>query len=265
MGVRQQNRHDRECRVAALAVSVADPADVASAAVRGMNFTWCGQSCGSTSRAFVHESIHDQVLDRIKAAVGAIKPGLPTDDATEMGCLVSKAQFDNGRQTDGARLVAGGKKPADPKLANGFYIEPAIFADVTPQMRIAREEIFGPVLSVFKWREESEMFEAVNAVDYGLTASIWTKDLKIAHRAASRVEVGFVWVNTVGAHFLGAPFGGYKQSGMGREESADELLEYTLIKKSRFRDPYPFVYPSRYTAAASGFSRSITRRCTAAR
>ena len=221
---------------ALIAFPDADPAEVASAAVRGMNFTWCGQSCGSTSRAFLHESIYDRVLDKIVAAVSAIKPGLPTDDATEMGCLVSKAQFDKvmgyiaAGQADGAKLVAGGKKPDDPKLANGFYIEPAIFAGVTPQMRIAKEEIFGPVLSVFKWRDENEMFEAVNAVEYGLTASIWTKDLKTAHRAAARVEVGFVWVNTVGAHFLGAPFGGYKQSGMGREESADELLEYTQIK-----------------------------------
>jgi betaine-aldehyde dehydrogenase len=221
---------------ALIAFPDADPADVAAAAVRGMNFTWCGQSCGSTSRAFLHESIHDRVLDKIIAAVRAIKPGLPTDDATEMGCLVSKAQFEKvmgyiaAGQAEGAKLVAGGKKPDDPKLANGFYIEPAIFAGVTTQMRIAKEEIFGPVLSVFKWRDENEMFEAVNAVDYGLTASIWTKDLKMAHRAAARVEVGFVWINTVGSHFLGAPFGGYKQSGMGREESADELLEYTQIK-----------------------------------
>ena len=221
---------------ALIAYPDADPAEVAAAAVRGMNFTWCGQSCGSTSRAFLHESIYDRVLERIVAAVSAIKPGLPTDDATEMGCLVSRAQFDKvmgyiaAGKADGARLVAGGKKPDDPKLSNGFYIEPAIFAEVSPQMRIAKEEIFGPVLSVFKWREENEMFEAVNAVDYGLTASIWTKDLRTAHRAAARVEVGFVWVNTIGAHFLGAPFGGYKQSGMGREESADELLEYTQIK-----------------------------------
>ena len=221
---------------ALIAFPDANPAEVASAAVRGMNFTWCGQSCGSTSRAFLHESIYDRVLDEIVTSVSAIKPGLPTDDATEMGCLVSKAQFDKvmtyiaAGQADGAKLVAGGKKPSNPELANGFFIEPAIFGEVTPQMRIAKEEIFGPVLSVFKWRDEDEMFEAVNAVDHGLTASIWTKDLKTAHRAAARVEVGFVWVNTVGAHFLGAPFGGYKQSGMGREESADELLEYTQIK-----------------------------------
>jgi betaine-aldehyde dehydrogenase len=101
-----------------------------------MNFTWCGQSCGSTSRAFLHESIYDRVLERIVAAVSAIKPGLPTDDATEMGCLVSRAQFDKvmgyiaAGKADGARLVAGGKKPDDPKLSNGFYIEPAIFAEV---------------------------------------------------------------------------------------------------------------------------------------
>src|SRR2546430_12842326 len=100
-----------------------------------------------------------------------------------MGCLVSKAQFDKvmtyitAGQADGARLAVGGKKPNNPELANGFYIEPAILADVTPQMRIAREEIFGPVLSVFKWRDEDEMFEAVNAVNYGLTASIWAKEL----------------------------------------------------------------------------------------
>jgi betaine-aldehyde dehydrogenase len=221
---------------ALIAFPDANPAEVASAAVRGMNFTWCGQSCGSTSRAFLHESVYDRVLDEIVTSVSAIKPGLPTDDATEMGCLVSKAQFDKvmtyiaAGQADGAKLVAGGKKPSNPELANGFFIEPAIFGEVTPQMRIAKEEIFGPVLSVFKWRDEDEMFEAVNAVDHGLTASIWTKDLKTAHRAAARVEVGFVWVNTVGEHFLGAPFGGYKQSGIGREESADELLEYTQIK-----------------------------------
>jgi betaine-aldehyde dehydrogenase len=113
---------------ALIAFPDADPADVASAAVRGMNFTWCGQSCGSTSRAFLHESIYDRALEKITAAVSAIKPGLPTDDATEMGCLVSKAQLEKvmdyivAGQAEGATLVTGGKKPDDPKLANGFYL-----------------------------------------------------------------------------------------------------------------------------------------------
>ena len=112
---------------ALIAFPDADPADVASAAVRGMNFTWCGQSCGSTSRAFLHESIYDRVLEKITAAVSAIKPGLPTDDATEMGCLVSKAQLDKvmgyiaAGQADGATLVTGGKKPADPKLSQRIF------------------------------------------------------------------------------------------------------------------------------------------------
>ena len=97
-------------------------------------------------------------------------------------------------------------------------------------MRLAREEVFGPILSVFKWSDEDVMFDAVNAVDYGLTASIWTRDLVTAHRAARRVEAGYVWINNASAHFHGAPFGGYKQSGIGREESFEELLEFTQVK-----------------------------------
>ena len=105
-----------------------------------------------------------------------------------------------------------------------------MFADVKPSMRIAREEIFGPVLGVFKWSDEATMLEQVNSVEYGLTASIWTNDLSTAHRAAAAVEAGFVWINDVGKHFLGAPFGGYKQSGIGREECIEELLAFTQEK-----------------------------------
>ena len=105
-----------------------------------------------------------------------------------------------------------------------------MFADVKPSMTIAREEIFGPVVGVFKWSDEATMFEHVNAVEYGLTASIWTRDLLAAHRAAANVEAGFVWINEVSKHFLGAPFGGYKQSGIGREEGIEELLSFTQEK-----------------------------------
>jgi betaine-aldehyde dehydrogenase len=206
-------------------------------AVAGMNFTWAGQSCGSTSRVFLHESIHDQVLDgMVRRVREKHKPGIPTDWSTTMGPLVSRAQFEkvmayieSGKE-DGARLVTGGKQPDDPKLAQGFFVEPTIFADVTSDMRIAREEIFGPVLSVLKWTDEDELFRQVNATEYGLTASIWTRDLVTAHRAASRVQAGYVWINNISAHFLGVPFGGYKESGVGREESVEELLEFTQIK-----------------------------------
>ena len=105
-----------------------------------------------------------------------------------------------------------------------------MFADVQPNMRIAREEIFGPVLSIFKWKDEAKMLEQVNSVEYGLTASIWTNDLSTAHRTASAVQAGFVWINEVSRHFLGAPFGGYKQSGIGREECFEEMLSYTQEK-----------------------------------
>lgn len=101
---------------------------------------------------------------------------------------------------------------------------------VTDKNRIAREEIFGPVLGVFKWRDEAKMLETVNAVEYGLTASIWTNDLSTAHRTALTVQAGYVWVNEVSKHFLGAPFGGFKQSGLGREECFEEMLAFTQEK-----------------------------------
>ena len=221
---------------ALIAYPDADPDAVAAGVVGGMNFTWCGQSCGSTSRAFVHESIHDAVIERIKVRIRRWKPGIPTDPATTMGAIISKAQFDRvmgyieSAKSEGARLITGGGRPNDPALAKGLYIEPTVFADVKPTMRIAREEIFGPVVGVFQWNDETTMLEQVNAVEYGLTASIWTNNLGTAHRAAANVEAGFIWINDVSKHFLGTPFGGYKHSGIGREECLEELLSFTQEK-----------------------------------
>jgi betaine-aldehyde dehydrogenase len=221
---------------ALIAYADADPDDVAAGVVAGMNFTWCGQSCGSTSRAFIHASIHDAVLERIAARIAAYKPGLATDPATTMGAIVSRTQLDrvmghiDAARRDGARLLCGGVPPTDPHLAAGFFVEPTVFADVTPVMRIAREEVFGPVLAVLKWSDEASMLHEVNAVDYGLTCSIWTNDVSTAYRTAMAVQVGYVWINEVGKHFLGAPFGGVKQSGFGREECMEELLQFTHLK-----------------------------------
>ncbi|MBI5909623.1 MAG: aldehyde dehydrogenase family protein [Betaproteobacteria bacterium] len=205
-------------------------------AVNGMNFPWCGQSCGSTSRLFIHESVYDKVLAGVLDATRHFKPGIPTDMKTTMGAIVSLAQFDKVMgyieigKSEGARLACGGKRPEDPLLSNGWFVEPTVFTEVEQTMRIANEEIFGPVLSVIRWRDEEAMFEQVNAVEYGLTCSIWTTGLANAHRAASRVEAGYIWVNHSSQHFPGASFGGYKQSGIGREEGADELLSYTQVK-----------------------------------
>lgn len=221
---------------ALIAYGDSDPDAVARAVVGGMNFTWCGQSCGSTSRAFLHADIHDAVLERVREAAARFKPGIPTDPETTMGAIVNKAQHERilsfiaSANDQGATLVCGGKVPDDPALKNGYFIEPTIFADVTPDMRIAREEIFGPVLAVCKWEDETQLIEDINRLEYGLTCSIWTRDLETAHRTAQAVEAGFVWINEVSKHFIGAPFGGVKQSGIGREESIDELLSFTHEK-----------------------------------
>jgi betaine-aldehyde dehydrogenase len=139
------------------------------------------------------------------------------------------AYIDHGLR-GGARLLHGGKRPADPRLSRGFFVEPTVFADVTDDMRIAREEIFGPVVSLLRWSDEADLLKRVNALEVGLTASIWTRDLDRAHRLASRVESGYVWINDAATHYVGVPFGGYKQSGLGREESIEELLACTQIK-----------------------------------
>jgi acyl-CoA reductase-like NAD-dependent aldehyde dehydrogenase len=221
---------------ALIALPDADPEIVAEAIAAGMNFTWCGQSCGSTSRAFVHADIYEAVLARLAARCAHFRPGDPTDPATTMGAIISRAQHERilgyieSAKAEGARLICGGGVPADPALAGGLFIEPTVFADVTPDMRIATEEIFGPVLAVSSWRDEGQMLADVNALDYGLTCAIWTNDLEKAHRLASRVQAGFVWVNEIGKHFLGAPFGGVKQSGIGREECLGELLAFTQEK-----------------------------------
>jgi betaine-aldehyde dehydrogenase len=226
---------------ALIAFADADPAEVADAMIAGMNFAWCGQSCGSTSRAFLHAAIHDRVLDEVKERIRAFRPGLPEDWETTMGAIVDRAQYERilahieGAKREGATLVCGGAPPDAPALRGGFYIEPTVFVEVTPVMTIAREEIFGPVLSVLEWTDEAAMIRDVNALDVGLTCSIWTRDIDTALRAAHAAEAGFVWINEVARHFLGAPFGGVKQSGMGREECIEEMLSFTQEKNIHVR------------------------------
>ncbi|NTA40262.1 aldehyde dehydrogenase family protein [Agrobacterium salinitolerans] len=214
----------------------ADPKEVAAGLVGGMNFTWCGQSCGSMSRAFIHDAIYDEVVAHVKELCDALKPGNPTDMETDMGAIVSKAQFDKIMnyieigKSEGGRLLCGGKRPDDPSLDNGYYILPTVFVDMDPTMTIAREEIFGPVTSIFRWSDYDRMMADVNSVEYGLTCSIWTRNLDIAHRAAADVDAGFVWINQASMHFPGVSFGGVKQSGIGREEGIEELFAYSQEK-----------------------------------
>lgn len=203
----------------------------------GMNWSWCGQSCGSTSRVFLHADIHDKVLELSKTKLEqAYKPGNPLDPATTMGSLVSKAAQDRvlryieiGKK-EGARLVTGGERPESEDCRGGYFILPTIFADVESKMTIAQEEIFGPVLSVLKWTDEEELFQQVNSVEYGLSGAIFTSNMSTAQRAIRRIEAATVWVNTAATHFLGMPWGGYKQSGIGREDCFEEMVEMTQRK-----------------------------------
>ena len=213
-----------------------DPDKIAQIAVAGMNFAWQGQSCGSTSRLLLHELLYKPVLERVVERVAALRLGDPLDDKSQMGPINSKrhyervcAMVESGR-AEGARLMTGGKRPNGSEFKRGYWLEPTVFADVKPSMKIAREEIFGPVLSVFSWKDENEVIALANATEYGLTASIFTNDIKTAFRAARAVKSGYVWINGASGHFYGTPFGGFKNSGLGREEGIDELLSYTEVK-----------------------------------
>lgn len=213
-----------------------DPTRVANAIVDGMNFTWCGQSCGSTSRAFVHRAIYDEVCAKVSQACAAFVPGDPTDPATTMGAMISREHRDRVKQaidaavTRGARLITGGGIPETGIPVGGFYLEPTVFADVAADSPLATEEFFGPVLALIPWDDEQEMLAAVHGLDVGLTAAIWTADLARAHRLAREIDAGFVWVNEIGKHFLGAPYGGVGQSGIGRDECIGEMISFTREK-----------------------------------
>lgn len=218
-----------------------DPDKIAGVAVSAMNFAWQGQSCGSTSRLLLHESIHDAVLKRVVERVAALRLGDPLDPQSQMGPLNSKRHYERvcamvqSGIAEKARLMTGGTRPQGRQFEKGYWLSPTVFADVHPKMTIGREEIFGPVLSVFKWRDEKEALDIANSTDYGLTASIWTNDIKTALRVAKAVRSGYVWVNGASGHFYGTPFGGMKNSGLGREEGIDELLSYTEVKSIHIR------------------------------
>lgn len=195
-----------------------------------------GQNCSATTRIFVHRSLYDEVLDKLKkkAEETVVGPGL--DSATDMGPLVSEKQMntvlgyiEKGKE-EGARLITGGKRTGD----QGYFVEPTIFADVEDHMTIAREEIFGPVMSVFVFDEVEEVIQRANDSEYGLAASVWTENIKKGHYIASKLESGTVWVNDFGLELETMPFGGYKHSGIGREMGGDYGISNYVEVKSIF-------------------------------
>ncbi|MEK9571016.1 MAG: aldehyde dehydrogenase family protein [Paracoccaceae bacterium] len=217
------------------ALIICEDADLDAAiagAIKGMNLGWtAGQSCGSTSRVLVHSTHYEQVVNSISEKFNAIVPGHPALTNTQMGCLSTKGQYERvtgfitRAQNQGARIAAGGIDSSAPE--KGYYVRPTLICDIGPEAEIANEEVFGPVLCILPWHDESEMLNLVNGLEVGLTASVWTRDLERALRLTQQIEAGYIWVNDASDHYLGAPFGGVKQSGLGREECLEEMFAYT--------------------------------------
>jgi betaine-aldehyde dehydrogenase len=205
----------------------------ADAAVKGMNIARCtGQSCGSSSRIYVHEDIAGLFLEALVERVAALRMGDPMSPDTEVGPLAFRAHHErvlgylDTARSEGATFAHGGNRPR----GKGFFVEPAVLTGLDDEMTVVREEIFGPVMSVLTWRDEDDVVRRANNTPFGLTANVWTRDVSVAHRMAAALEAGYVYVNGDGRRPTGTPFGGWKSSGLGKDNGIEELLSYTREK-----------------------------------
>ncbi len=213
-------------------------ADVPGATVGALAgvFGASGQTCIAGSRLLVQRPVYDQVVEEVARRAAAIRLGNPLEAETEMGPVANRQQFDKitgmieAARAEGARMVAGGPDARLEPLTKGLFITPTVFADVDNAMTIAREEVFGPVLTIIPFEEEEEAIAIANDSPYGLAAGVWTQNLSRAHRVARRLDAGVVWVNTYRTNAVQAPFGGVKDSGYGRERGFHSVLEYTRVK-----------------------------------
>lgn len=214
----------------------ADLEAAVAGAVKGMNFTWQGQSCGSTSRIYVHKDIWEPFLKEMETKLSSLQVGDPLAETTDVGAIVSRRQFDTvcsflreGENDERARLVVGG---VESENSAGGFIRPTLFAydDGPGDSRLVHEEIFGPIVVALPFSDYDEVITAANQLDVGLTASVWTSNLSLAMQASRDLEAGYVWVNESSMHVPGAPYGGVKNSGIGREEGIEEYYSFTQQK-----------------------------------
>lgn len=220
-----------------------DDADLDQAVAGALlaNFFTQGEVCSNGTRVFVHESIHEEFLARLLPRVARLRIGDPLDPATQVGALISREHlakvegYIKSARGEGARLLCGGERPvfdgpADAHLAGGHFLAPAVFDGCADTMRFVREEIFGPVMAVLTFRGEDEVIERANATPYGLSAGVFTRDLRRAHRVIAALEAGTCWINTYNVTPVEIPFGGVKDSGIGRENGLVTLDHYTRLK-----------------------------------
>jgi acyl-CoA reductase-like NAD-dependent aldehyde dehydrogenase len=191
-----------------------------------------GQVCSAGTRLFVHEHLHNEIAKEVSRIASTYKVGSPFDPDTKLGPLISSKQMDRvlsyvgfGKSA-GATLALGGSRVGD----TGYFVEPTVFANVSGEMRIAREEIFGPVLSIMSFKDDNDAVIKANDTPYGLAAGLWTRDVTRAHKVARALKVGRVWVNTYGQSDPAMSFGGYKESGYGREQGHESIDAYTQTK-----------------------------------
>jgi len=217
---------------------VFDDADLEQAvggALLGIFFNQ-GETCSAGSRLLLHEKIHDAFVERLVKRTSLIRLGHPTDWNSRMGPVISREHqkrvlsFIETGKAEGAELLTGGGSPEDPELQGGCFVSPTLFAGITPEMTLWREEIFGPVLCITKFSDEDEAVSLANDSCYGLAAGVWTQDIKRGLRMARRIRSGMVWVNNFNQVDSHTPFGGCKQSGYGKDLGKDALLEYTQVK-----------------------------------